>query len=63
VLQGFSSTADINSIVFNNLRIAGYLVTNANTGNITIGPYVYNVTYTNNVDLTPPVAPVGLRIN
>jgi polygalacturonase len=63
LLQGFNSTADVDGVVFNNLRIAGYLVNSASAGNITIGPYVYNVVYSATAaDTLPPVAPVGLRV-
>lgn len=46
MLQGFSPRADVNGVTFDNLRIAGTLVTDAATGNIVIGEHVENVSYT-----------------
>ncbi len=62
-LQGFSGTADVNGITFNNLRYAGSLINSAAAGNISLGPYVYNVVFTAIADSIPPAAPAGLRVS
>jgi hypothetical protein len=59
---GFSSLADINIVTFNNLRMGGKLIGDAAGGNISIGSFVYNVSF-GSVDTIGPLAPTGLRIN
>lgn len=62
-LQGFSPGSDVNGVTFNNLRIAGDLITDAATGNIDIGQYVSNVTFSEIIDQGLPPPPTGLRVN
>ncbi|QGQ98097.1 hypothetical protein EHS13_26020 [Paenibacillus psychroresistens] len=46
-IAGYSATNNVDGIKFDNVRINGILVTNASSGNITVGANVLNVQYLN----------------